>query len=163
AVDQELLEIPAGLRDVEGEPPAATARRELEEEVGMRAGRLEKLAEFYNSAGFSDERSFVFMALDLEPGSVAAQGMEKRQRVDADAAWGAEVVVKVKEPQPDELARLRPDLILFTYLHLAAYPDVARALLDAGTTGLAYETVQLDSGTLPLLAPMSEVAGRMAT
>ena len=54
AVDAELLEIPAGLRDVEGEAPEATAGRELEEEVGMRAGRLEKLAEFYNSAGFSD-------------------------------------------------------------------------------------------------------------
>ena len=78
AVDRELLEIPAGKRDVDGEPVERTARRELEEEVGMRAGRLEKLAEFYNSAGFSDERSFVFMALDLEPGSVAAQGVEEQ-------------------------------------------------------------------------------------
>jgi alanine dehydrogenase len=71
-------------------------------------------------------------------------------------------VVKVKEPQPEEYGRLRRDLVLFTYLHLAAYPEVAGALLDAGTTALAYETVQLDSGALPLLAPMSEVAGRMA-
>ncbi|MBV8961034.1 MAG: alanine dehydrogenase, partial [Actinobacteria bacterium] len=77
-------------------------------------------------------------------------------------AWGAELVVKVKEPQPDELAFLRPDLVLFTYLHLAAYPKVGKALLDAGVTALAYETVQLDNGALPLLAPMSEVAGRMA-
>ena len=82
---------------------------------------------------------------------------------DVDDAWGAELVVKVKEPQASELARLRPDLVLFTYLHLAAYPDVGDALITAGTTALAYETVQLDNGALPLLAPMSEVAGRMAT
>jgi alanine dehydrogenase len=80
-----------------------------------------------------------------------------------DDAWGAELVVKVKEPQDDEHRRLRSDAVLFTYLHLAAYPDVARALLAAGTTSIAYETVQLDGGALPLLAPMSEVAGRMAT
>ena len=66
AVDRDLLEIPAGKRDVAGEPPEVTARRELEEEIGMRAGRLEQLAEFYNSPGFCDEHSFVFMALDLE-------------------------------------------------------------------------------------------------
>jgi alanine dehydrogenase len=71
-------------------------------------------------------------------------------------------VVKVKEPQPSEFGYLRPSLILFTYLHLAAYADVAFALLDAGTTSLAYETVQDRDGALPLLAPMSEVAGRMA-
>ena len=71
-------------------------------------------------------------------------------------------MLKVKEPQPEELAYLRPGLVLFTYLHLAAYPDVADALLAHETVGVAYETVQLDSGGLPLLAPMSEVAGRMA-
>ena len=74
----------------------------------------------------------------------------------------AELVVKVKEPQPDELAFLRPGLVLFTYLHLAAYPAVADALLTSGATGVAYETVQAPDGALPLLAPMSEVAGRMA-
>jgi len=79
-----------------------------------------------------------------------------------EEAWGAELVVKVKEPQPEEFANLRSDLVLFTYLHLAAYPEVAKALLGARTTALAYETVQLPDGTLPLLAPMSEVAGRMA-
>lgn len=78
-------------------------------------------------------------------------------------AWGADMVVKVKEPQAHEAAYLRKDLVLFTYLHLAAYPDVARALQQAGTTALAYETVELPTGALPLLAPMSEVAGRMAT
>ena len=82
---------------------------------------------------------------------------------DAATVWErANVVLKVKEPQRSEFAFMRSDLTLFTYLHLAAYPDVATALLDAGTTGIAYETVQLASGALPLLAPMSEVAGRMA-
>ena len=77
-------------------------------------------------------------------------------------AWSANMVVKVKEPYASEFEFLRADLTLFTYLHLAAYPDVANALLTAGTTALAYETVQLASGALPLLAPMSEVAGRLA-
>ena len=83
--------------------------------------------------------------------------------VSVEDAWGAELVVKVKEPQAAELGFLRDDLVLFTYLHLAAYPEVAKALLDARVTAIAYETVQLDNGQLPLLAPMSEVAGRMAT
>ncbi len=77
-------------------------------------------------------------------------------------AWAAHLVVKVKEPQPEEFEFLRPDLVLFTYLHLAAYPEVGRALLKAGTTAIAYETVQLEDGSLPLLAPMSEIAGRLA-
>jgi alanine dehydrogenase len=77
-------------------------------------------------------------------------------------AWAQQMVVKVKEPKEEEFGFLRPDLTLFTYLHLAAYPAVAQALLDAGATGIAYETVQLDTGALPLLAPMSEVAGRLA-
>jgi alanine dehydrogenase len=80
----------------------------------------------------------------------------------AGDAWDAGLVVKVKEPQPDEFAQLRPDLVLFTYLHLAAYPAVADALLAAGATAIAYETVQTADLALPLLAPMSEVAGRMA-
>jgi len=80
----------------------------------------------------------------------------------AQDAWSQEMVVKVKEPQGAELTYLRPDLTLFTYLHLAAYPDVAKALLAAGTTGIAYETVEKADGSLPLLAPMSEVAGRLA-
>jgi alanine dehydrogenase len=82
--------------------------------------------------------------------------------VDRAEAWAAHLVVKVKEPQPEEFGFLRPDLVLFTYLHLAAYPAVGRALLEAGCTAIAYETVQLDDGSLPLLAPMSEIAGRLA-
>jgi alanine dehydrogenase len=77
-------------------------------------------------------------------------------------AWSQQMVIKVKEPKEAELGYLRADLVLFTYLHLAAYPDVAKALVAAGTTSLAYETVQLADGALPLLAPMSEVAGRLA-
>jgi len=81
----------------------------------------------------------------------------------ADDVWErADLVVKVKEPQEREFRFLRPGLALFTYLHLAAYPHVADALLAHGVTGIAYETVQRAPGDLPLLAPMSEVAGRMA-
>ena len=82
--------------------------------------------------------------------------------VDAATAWSANVVVKVKEPQPREYQFLRKDLVLFTYLHLAGYPAVARALMEAKVTAIAYETVQLEDGSLPLLAPMSEIAGRLA-
>jgi len=78
-------------------------------------------------------------------------------------AWGAQMVVKVKEPVAEEYGYLRKDLLLFTYLHLAAEENLTKALLDAGTTAIAYETVQLPDGSLPLLTPMSEVAGRMAT
>ncbi len=82
--------------------------------------------------------------------------------VSREEAWAAHLVVKVKEPQEEEFQFLREDMLLFTYLHLAAYPKVAEALLNARTTGLGYETVQLETGSLPLLAPMSEIAGRLA-
>ena len=74
----------------------------------------------------------------------------------------AELIVKVKEPQPQECALLRPQQLLFTYLHLAAEPALAQRLCDADVTAIAYETVTAPDGSLPLLAPMSEVAGRMA-
>jgi alanine dehydrogenase len=83
--------------------------------------------------------------------------------VAAGNVWAeADLVVKVKEPQPQEFDKLRRDQTLFTYLHLAAVPDATAALLGAGTTSIAYETVQLPDGSLPLLVPMSQVAGRMA-
>ena len=85
------------------------------------------------------------------------------QLVSREEAWGAHLVVKVKEPQPEEFGFLRSDMVLFTYLHLAAYPEVGRALLESGCTSIAYETVQLEDSSLPLLAPMSEIAGRLAT
>ncbi len=81
----------------------------------------------------------------------------------AEAAWSAPMVLKVKEPTPAEYRFLRHDQVLFTFLHLAADLPLTEALLAAGTTAVAYETVQLDNGLLPLLTPMSEVAGRMAT
>lgn len=77
AVDAEMLEVPAGKRDVDGEPVEAAAHRELAEEVGLRAGRLVKLAEFYNSPGFTDEHSFLFLATDLTPCDPSAQGVEE--------------------------------------------------------------------------------------
>jgi alanine dehydrogenase len=82
---------------------------------------------------------------------------------DADAVFdAADMIVKVKEPQPEEIARLKPRHILFTYLHLAADPAQAKGLMESGCTAVAYETVTDRNGRLPLLAPMSQVAGRMA-
>lgn len=81
----------------------------------------------------------------------------------AREVWArAEMVLKVKEPLPSEYRYLRPDLILFTYLHLASSRTLTRALMRSGCTAVAYETIQLADGSLPLLAPMSEVAGRLA-
>ena len=74
----------------------------------------------------------------------------------------ADMIVKVKEPQPAEWVQLHPDQLLFTYLHLAPDPEQAKGLIASGCTAIAYETVTDDKGTLPLLAPMSEVAGRLA-
>jgi alanine dehydrogenase len=91
----------------------------------------------------------------------ASAGARIVDRVD-DVWERADLVVKVKEPQDHEFHLLRPELALFTYLHLAAYPHVAAELVAREVTGIAYETVQRASGALPLLAPMSEVAGRMA-
>jgi len=85
------------------------------------------------------------------------------QMVSAAESWAAQMVIKVKEPMAAEYGYLRKDLLLFTYLHLAADEAQTRALLAAGTTSIAYETVQLADRSLPLLLPMSEVAGRMAT
>jgi alanine dehydrogenase len=83
---------------------------------------------------------------------------------DAEALFdAAELVVKVKEPQPVEVSRLRPGQTLFTYLHLAAEPELAQGLIASGATCIAYETVEDGAGRLPLLAPMSEVAGKIAT
>jgi alanine dehydrogenase len=82
--------------------------------------------------------------------------------VSREEAWSADLVVKVKEPIPEEFAFLRSGLMLFTYLHLAATPELARRLAERRVTAIAYETIQLDDLSLPLLTPMSEVAGRLA-
>jgi alanine dehydrogenase len=82
---------------------------------------------------------------------------------DAESTWGeSEMILKVKEPQPEELARLRQDHVLFAYLHLAPDPDQTRHIVASGATAIAFETVRDHAGGLPLLAPMSEVAGRLS-
>ncbi len=99
-------------------------------------------------SGFSDEDY-------LKNGAELVEG--------AAEVWSrAEMVVKVKEPLPSEYQYFREDLTLFTYLHLAPVPDLTNALLESGIMGIAYETVQLADRSLPLLVPMSEVAGRMS-
>jgi alanine dehydrogenase len=83
--------------------------------------------------------------------------------VSVDEVWEAsDLLLKVKEPIEEEYGRLREGLVLFTYLHIAADEPLTRALIDSGVTAVAYETVETDGGTLPLLAPMSEIAGRIA-
>jgi alanine dehydrogenase len=106
----------------------------------------------------------------VEQGAGTGSGLDDQRYIEAGAgivsatdAWAADMVIKVKEPIASEYQYLRDDLILFTYLHLAAERELTEALLNAGTTAIAYETVQTPDGNLPLLTPMSEVAGRMAT
>ncbi len=108
----------------------------------------------------------------VEAEAGAGSGFRDSEYADAGASivaeaadlWScAEMVVKVKEPLPEEYGYLRSDLILFTYLHLAGSRELTEALLRSGVTGLAYETVQRADGSLPLLIPMSEVAGKLAT
>jgi alanine dehydrogenase len=96
--------------------------------------------------------------IDFSDEDYRAAGAE----IAADVFARADMIVKVKEPQPAETRQLRPDQILFAYLHLAPDPEQATGLQASGCTAIAYETVTSDRGTLPLLAPMSEVAGRMA-
>lgn len=107
----------------------------------------------------------------VEEGAGVGSGIPDKQYVQAGAAvvktaaeaWDAGMVVKVKEPQPSEIGFLRPGLILYTYLHLAAEPELTRELAARGVSSVAYETIQTADGGLPLLRPMSEVAGRMST
>ncbi|MEM8902578.1 MAG: alanine dehydrogenase [Actinomycetota bacterium] len=107
----------------------------------------------------------------VEPGAGAGSGFADADYTGAGASLAsdaedvvarAEMIVKVKEPQPVERARLRADQTLFTYLHLAPDPDQAKDLMASGATCIAYETVTDSFGGLPLLAPMSQVAGRLA-
>mgnify|MGYP000940143078 CR=1 FL=1 len=107
----------------------------------------------------------------VERGAGEGSGFADAEYADAgaslepkpDAVWAqADLIVKVKEPLPEEYRYFRSGLLLFTYLHLAAVPELARALAESGVTAIAYETIQLPGGGLPLLTPMSEVAGRMA-
>src|SRR4051794_22026763 len=135
-----------------------TEIKTLESRVGLTPGSVRELIVHGHSVlvqrgagvniGFSDE-------------AYAAAGAG----LAADAAEvfaGADMIVKVKEPQPEEIARLRQGQILFTYLHLAADREQTEGLMRSGATCIAYETVTDRRGGLPLLAPMSEVAGRMS-
>ncbi len=129
----------------------------LENRVSMTPGAVESLVRRGNE-------------VLVEDGAGVGSGLTNEEYVAAGAkmvsaadAWGAEMVIKVKEPLESEFKYLRKDLILFTYLHLAAAESLTHALLESGTIGIAYETVQSPDRTLPLLTPMSEVAGRMAT
>ncbi len=100
-----------------------------------------------NGSGFTDEEYRKAGAILVET---------------AEEAWTMDMVMKVKEPVPSEYKYFREGLILFTYLHLAPEPELTRALIENKVIGIAYETVQLGNGSLPLLTPMSEVAGRMS-
>ncbi|NER78766.1 MAG: alanine dehydrogenase, partial [Leptolyngbya sp. SIO1D8] len=99
-----------------------------------------------NGAGFTDE-DYVAAGATLT--------------ADPAIAWTQEMVVKVKEPQPSEYAYFRDDLLLFTYLHLAAERALTEALINSGIAAIAYETVMTADGKLPLLTPMSIIAGRL--
>ncbi|MEW9032001.1 MAG: alanine dehydrogenase [Planifilum fimeticola] len=95
--------------------------------------------------------------------AISPAGIDALVEAGHEDVWSsADMVMKVKEPQPSEYRYFREDLILFTYLHLAAEPELTRALVESKVTAIAYETIQLDNGSLPLLTPMSEVAGRMS-
>lgn len=106
----------------------------------------------------------------IEKGAGLGSGFSDKQYQDAGAVildspaeiWAMDMIMKVKEPIPSEYRYFRAGLILFTYLHLAAEPELTKAMIDNQVVGIAYETVQLENGSLPLLTPMSEVAGRMA-
>ncbi|MEC5421927.1 alanine dehydrogenase [Virgibacillus sp. C22-A2] len=106
----------------------------------------------------------------VETGAGLGSGFTDEQYKEAGAfiastakeAWSQEMVMKVKEPLPEEYGYFYEGLILFAYLHLAAEPELTKALIDKKVVGIAYETVQLPNRTLPLLTPMSEVAGRMS-
>jgi alanine dehydrogenase len=107
----------------------------------------------------------------IETGAGLGSGFSDADYVDAGAiivesaldAWSMDMVMKVKEPLREEYQYFREGLILFTYLHLAPEPELTKALIENKVVGIAYETVQLSNGSLPLLTPMSEVAGRMSS
>lgn len=131
--------------------------KNLENRVGMTPAGVAELVQHGHQirvetdagigSGFSDQSY-------LDAGAVVVDSAEE--------VWASEMVCKVKEPLAPEYGYFREDLLLFTYLHLAAEAPLTEALVTSGVTSIAYETVQLESGALPLLTPMSEVAGRMS-
>jgi len=140
-----IIGVPKEVKDHEARvalvPSGVTALREAGHEVLVQAGAGE-------GSSISDEE-------------YAAAGA--RLAATAAETWvGADLVVKVKEPQPSEYGFLRPHLVLFTYLHLAPLPELTARLVDNQVSAVAYETIRESDGSLPLLTPMSEVAGRMS-
>ena len=132
--------------------------KDHETRVGLVPSGVSALVEaghqVYVEASAGDGSSIPDKFYDRAGATILASGAE---------VWlKAEMIVKVKEPQASEYGFLRPDLILFTYLHLAPLPELTQRLLDTGTVAIAYETIRKRDGSLPLLTPMSEVAGRMS-
>jgi alanine dehydrogenase len=131
--------------------------KDHEYRVAMTPGGVRQLAELRHQVFVETEAGTGSGFIDADYRAAGAEIVP-----DATAAWSADLVVKVKEPLPSEYAFLRPDLILFTYLHLAAERELTLEMLNRKVTGIAYETVELPDGQLPLLKPMSEVAGKLA-
>ncbi|MBQ6458692.1 MULTISPECIES: alanine dehydrogenase [Exiguobacterium] len=140
----------------------------------MKIGVLKEIKNNENRVALTPMGAFMLTELGhdvfVETNAGLGSGFTNMEYIDAGATiletakevWeGVELALKVKEPQPSEYQYFRPDLTLFTYLHLAAEPELTKALVDSRITAIAYETVEVDR-TLPLLTPMSEVAGRMA-
>ncbi|MCT4787373.1 alanine dehydrogenase [Exiguobacterium aestuarii] len=140
----------------------------------MKIGVLKEIKNNENRVALTPMGAFMLTELGhdvfVETNAGLGSGFTNMEYIDAGATivetakdvWeGVELALKVKEPQPSEYQYFRPDLTLFTYLHLAAEPELTKALVESGITAIAYETVEVDR-TLPLLTPMSEVAGRMA-
>ncbi|MBW5445525.1 alanine dehydrogenase [Cohnella sp. CFH 77786] len=140
----------------------------------MRIGVPKEIKSFESRVGVTPMAAKEYVqaghAVLVQEGAGAGSGFADREYRDAGAvvvesaaeAWAADMVIKVKEPLREEFAYFREDLILYTYLHLAPDPELTLALMERGVVAIAYETVQQDNGSLPLLTPMSEVAGRMS-
>jgi alanine dehydrogenase len=141
----------------------------------MRIGTVTEIKKLERRVGLTPTVTATLVGLGhevcVQAGAGAGVGWDDADYTDAGASIlpdaaavfaTAELIVKVKEPQPAEIALLRPHHVLFTYLHLAPDPDQAHGLMASGATCIAYETIRDEKGGLPLLTPMSQVAGRMA-
>jgi len=130
----------------------------LEFRVGMTPGGVRELVHDGHEVVVETDAGMGIGMFDADYEKAGARVLGSAKEVFATS----DMIIKVKEPQLSECAMLREDQVLFTYLHLAADPDQTKALVDSGTTAIAYETVTADDGSLPLLTPMSEVAGRLS-
>jgi alanine dehydrogenase len=130
-----------------------------ENRVGLVPGGIRQLVQDGHQLYVEKEAGLGIGLSDQDFSDAGATILESAQDVFNES----EMIIKVKEPQPSEIAMLKPHHILYTYLHLAADPEQTIGLMKSGSTSIAYETIQSADGSLPLLVPMSEVAGRMAT